>query len=291
MIPSQFTYHQPKSLTDALSLMRQFDGDGRVISGGMSLVPAMKLRLIQPEHLIDIGKLKEIRYIKKIPDGISIGAGTTYRDLTESKIIAKNLPLLAEAASLVGDIQVRNKGSIGGSAAHADPAADLPAVLSALDARFFIKGGNRTRNLTAKNFFLDAYETNIEPSEILTEILLPALPKNSGSAYIKFGNKASRFAIVGAAAVIATADGKTCKYARISVTGAGPKPQRLLAAEKYLQGKLLSDAIFDASIEKSMKDLELLSDIHGSEEYRLHLSSVISKRACKLAFRRSSETI
>ncbi|MBD85197.1 MAG: carbon monoxide dehydrogenase [Chloroflexi bacterium] len=286
MIPSQFTYHRPKSLTDALSLMRQFDGDGRVVSGGMSLVPAMKLRLIQPDHLIDIGKLKEIRYIKNMSDGVAIGAGTTYRDLIESKIVLKKLPLLAEAASLVGDTQIRNRGSIGGSAAHADPAADLPAVLSALDARFLIKGGIRSRNLSAKKFFVDAYETDLHPSEILTEIIMPSLPQNSGTAYVKFANKASRFAIVGAAVVIATTKDNICNHVRISLTGAGPKPQRLLVAEKYLQGTLLSTEAIDTAIQKSIKNIEVLSDIHGSEEYRLHLSKVISARACNLAWDR-----
>ena len=252
----------------------------------MSLVPAMKLRLIQPDHLIDIGKLKEIRYIKNMSDGVAIGAGTTYRDLIESKIVLKKLPLLAEAASLVGDTQIRNRGSIGGSAAHADPAADLPAVLSALDARFLIKGGIRSRNLSAKKFFVDAYETDLHPSEILTEIIMPSLPQNSGTAYVKFANKASRFAIVGAAVVIATTKDNICNHVRISLTGAGPKPQRLLMAEKYLQGTLLSTEAIDTAIQKSIKNIEVLSDIHGSEEYRLHLSKVISARACNLAWDR-----
>ncbi len=289
MIPSKFTYHSPNSLAQAISLMREFDGDGRVISGGMSLIPAMKLRLIQPDHLIDIGKLKELRYIRNKSGVISIGASTTYRDLIDSKLILSRLPILAEAASLVGDIQVRNRGTIGGSVSHADPAADLPAVLSALNARFVLKGGSRSRNLSAKNFFVDAYETDLQPCEILTEILIPNLPKNAGSSYIKFANKASRFAIVGVAAAAVVSQGNICEYIRISVTGAGPKPQRLYKTENYLKAKTVSLLRINTAIEKSLKDIELISDIHGSEEYRLHLTKVISSRACQLAVERSRQ--
>ena len=287
MIPSKFSYHRPKSLIQAISLLREFNDEGRIISGGMSLVPAMKLRLVQPDHLIDIGKLKELRYIRNKFGSISIGSGTTYHDLIESKLINKHLPLLAEAASMVGDIQVRNKGTIGGSASHADPAADLPAVLSALNARFVIKGGTRTRNIGAKSFFVDAYETDLRSSEILTEIIIPIIPNYAGSAYIKFANKASRFAIVGSAAVIKISKSHVCEFARIGITGAGPKPQRLNAAENYLKGRPVSVSSIDTAIAKSLKDLEIISDIHGSEEYRLHLAKIISSRACQLAIDRS----
>ncbi len=287
MIPAAFTYHAPASLRQAVRLMREHEGDARVISGGMSLVPAMKLRLVQPEHVVDIGRLGELSYIRRLDDGIAIGAGTTYCEIERSHILAGAAPLLVETAGVVGDLQVRNRGTIGGSAAHADPAADIPAALLALDARMRIVGGSRPRTISAERFFVDAYETTLGPTEILTEVRFAKAPPRTGSAYVKFANKASRFAIVGVAASVTINRRGVCERARIAVTGAGPAPVRAKASERVLVGKPLDAESIEKASRRASDGMEFLADIHGSEEYREHLTRVIAKRALEAAAARS----
>ena len=287
MIPAAFTYHAPASLRQAVQLMREHEGDARVISGGMSLVPAMKLRLVQPEHVIDIGRLGELSYIRRIDGGIAIGAGTTYREIENSRVLAGAAPLLVETAEVVGDIQVRNRGTIGGSAAHADPAADIPAALLAIDARMRIVGGSRPRTISAERFFVDAYETALGPTEILTEVSFGKAPPRTGSAYVKFANKASRFAIVGVAASVTVNRRGVCERARVAVTGAGPAPVRAKTSERALVGRPLDAEAIEKASRRAGDGMEFLGDIHGSEEYREHLTRVISKRALEAAATRS----
>lgn len=286
MIPAAFTYHAPANLRQAIRLMREFE-DARVIAGGMSLVPAMKLRLVQPEHLVDIGVLEDLRYVRRTDDGIAVGAASTYRDVQKSRSAAKISPLLLETIAQVGDIQVRNKGTVAGSAAHADPAADVPAALLASEAKMWVVGGARSRAIPADRFFIDAYETALEPNEILAEVRIPKVPPRTGYAYVKFANKASRFAVVGVAALVTVDKRGVCTRVRIAVAGAGPRPHRARAAERLLTAKSLDGAAIARAAGRSAEGLEFLADIHGSEEYREHLTRVISQRAVALATERA----
>ena len=238
MIPAAFAYHAPKSLREAVRLLREYEGEARVVSGGMSLIPAMKLRLVQPEHLVDIGRLDELSYVQRAGDGLRIGAATTYRDIEKSRAVESVAPLLTETARVVGDLQVRNKGTIGGAAAHADPAADVPAALLALEARLRVVGGRRSRVIPAHRFFVDAYETVLGPTEVLTEVEIPKMPPRTGWAYVKFANKASRFAIVGVAALLTLDRKGGVTRARIAVTGAGPRPVRAQGERTAADGTL-----------------------------------------------------
>lgn len=291
MIPAAFTYHAPGTLREAVRLLREHEGGARVVAGGMSLVPAMKLRLVQPEHLVDIGRLDGLSYVRRTGDGVAVGAGTTYRRAEASRVLADAAPLLVETIGQVGDIQVRNRGTVGGAAAHADPAADVPAALLALDARLRLTGGQRPRTITAERFFVDAYETVIGPTEILTEILIPKAPPRTGWAYVKFANKASRFAIVGVAAAVSTDLRGVCARARVAVTGAGPKPARAKASERALRGRQLSGGAIASAAERASAGMEFLADIHGSEEYREHLTCVIARRAIEAAAQRAGAAV
>ncbi len=294
MIPAAFTYHAPSALADALRLLREHEGEARVLAGGMSLVPAMKMRLVQPEHVIDIGRLGGLSGVStdSSPAGgasqVVIGAMTTYRQIERSRVVAAAAPVLVEAASSVGDLQVRNRGTIGGALAHADPAADVPAALLALDARIVLAGGRRRRVVPADRFFVDAYETAVRPAEILTSVSFERVSRRAGSAYVKFANKASRFAIVGVAAVLEADRQGRCSSARIAVTGAGPMPRRAKASERALLGKPLEAASIEQASRRAGRGIDFLADIHASREYREHLTRVITKRALEAAAARTA---
>ena len=288
MIPATFTYHAPRSLREAVHLLRAYEDDARVVAGGMSLVPAMKLRLVQPGHLIDIGRLSELDYIRRTEDGgVAIGAGATYRSIERSRTVAAVAPVLVETVRQVGDLQVRNRGTLCGSAAHADPAADAPAALLALDAAFHTTGGRSRRAIPARRFFVDAYETALGPTEVLTEIRIPRQSARTGSAYLKFANKASRFAIVGVAAAVTLDRRGVCTRARVAVTGAGPRAVRAVASERYLTGREASPEAIAAAAARASSGMEFIEDIHGSEEYREHLTRVLTRRALTEAARRA----
>ncbi len=298
MIPAAFAYHAPADAAEALRLLREHEGEARLLAGGMSLVPAMKMRLVQPEHIIDIGRIKALSGVSRTPAApakaptIAIGATTTYRQIERSRIIASAAPLLVETASSVGDIQVRNRGTIGGALSHADPAADLPAALLALNANITLAGQRRPRTIPAERFFIDAYETTARPTELLASVSFERVPPRAGSAYVKFANKASRFAIVGVAAIVEADRLGRCAYARIAITGAGPIPKRAKASERALIGKPLNPAAIEQTIEQASRragqGIEFLSDIHASQEYREHLARVITKRALEAAVARAT---
>ena len=288
MIPAPFAYRKPDSLRGAVRLLREHEGEARVVAGGMSLIPAMKLRLAQPEILVDIGGLPELGGLRRSDDGgLALGACVTYRRVETSRSVRAAAPLLAETVAQIGDLQVRNRGTIGGSAAHADPAADAPAALLALDASVRVAGGARPRLIPASRFFLDAYETALGPTEVVTEILIPKQPPRAGSTYLKFANKASRFAIVGVAASLALDRRGACARACVAVTGAGPRPVRARATERFLEGRKPFPSAVTEAASLAAKGMEFIEDIHGSEEYREHLTRVIARRALEEAARRA----
>jgi carbon-monoxide dehydrogenase medium subunit len=239
----------------------------------------MNLRLAQPKALIDIGKIPNLSGIREDNGTIVIGAMTTHYMVESSALLKQKAPILPEAAAVIGDVQVRNRGTIGGSIAHADPAGDFPAVAVALDMQLTAVGPRGERTLRAREFFVDILTTALQPDEILTEIRVPAIAPRTGSAYEKFPNPASRYAIVGVAAVI-TADGNgVCQKASIGLNGVTGKPVAATGVEQALVGKRLNDQAIQEAAGKAADGLEPLGDIFASAEYRAHLARVFTKRA------------
>ena len=287
MVSSSFQYFAPTSVAEAAQLLEQHGDDAKLLAGGHSLIPLMKLRLSEPGVVIDLGRIGDMAYIREEDGGLAIGAMTTYAQLESSDLVAARAPVLAEAASQVADPQVRNMGTIGGSLSHADPAGDLPAVAIALGARLITSSTGEHRSIGADDFFVDLLTTALAPNEILNEIAIPAPPSGSGSAYAKFANKASHYAIVGVAAVVGLDANGVCNHASIGVTGAGPVATRASEAEAALRGSRLDDAAVSAAAGAAGSGIDFLDDIHASAEYRAHLTSVFAARAIRQAASRA----
>ncbi len=288
MNPAKFEYHAPSTLQEAVSLLREHEGDAKVLGGGQSLIPAMRFRLVQPDHLIDLKRIHGLSYVRRRDGKIAIGAMTTYRAIETSALLQRSAPIFAETIDVLADVQVRNKGTIGGALAHADPAADLPAVVTAMEATVRVVGGRRSRSIPAHRFFQDAYTTVLGDTEVISEILVDPLPRRTGSSYQKFANKASRFAIVGVAAVV-TLDAKgICTRVRISVTGAGPTAARARRAERMLEGNPPTEAAIEAAAVRAGQGIEFLADLHGSAAYRADLTCVLTSRALVQAISRAN---
>src|SRR5437867_1913497 len=219
MIPSNFEYFAPKSVPEALSLLNKYQEDVKVLAGGHSLLPQMKLRLAAPKYVVDIGRIPGLAYIKEADGKISIGALTTHYALESSALLKQKCPLLSETAAAIGDVQVRNRGTIGGSLAHNDPAADWPAAMLALNAELKLIGKSGERVVKAEDFFLDMLTTALQPTELLVEVHVPAHPSHTGSTYLKMHQKASGFAIVGVAARLTVNNSQICQDAAIGITG------------------------------------------------------------------------
>ena len=287
MIPAPFEYHAPTSMREALTLLRQHRGDAKVLAGGHSLIPVMKLRLAQPSHVIDLGRISDLSYVREQDPGLAIGPMTTYQTLERSTLVQHHVPTLAEAVGLVGDVQVRNKGTIGGCIAHADPAGDLPAVVVALEASIHTAGGGRARTIPADRFFVDAFTTLLGETEVITEIRVPALPPGTGGSYQKFANKSSRFAVVGVAAFVTLDEKGVCQRVRVGITGAGPKAVRARMAERYLEGREPSKDILAEAAKRATRGIEFQADLHGSAEYREHLTRELTSNALTEALSRA----
>ena len=286
MIPAAFEYHAPTSLRQALALLRRYPGEAKLMAGGHSLLPLMKLRLAQPSHVVDLSRIDGLAYIREQDGGLAIGPMTTYYMLESSDLVRKRAPALAETAAQVADLQVRNKGSIGGSIAHADPAGDMPAVVLALEARMRTTGGGRARIVPADRFFVDIFTTALRETEVITEIAVPAVPPRTGSSYKKFANKASHYAVVGVAALVTLDNKGNCQRVRIGVTGAGSRPVRARSAERYLTGKEPTDRNLQQAAQRASTGIDFVSDLHGSAEYREHLTHVFAGRALDQAISR-----
>jgi len=283
MIPAQFDYQVPATLEEAINLLAQ-DPDGtKVLAGGHSLIPAMKLRLAQPERLIDIARIRDLSYIREEGNVILIGATATHYELESSDLLRNICPLLPECARSIGDVQVRNKGTIGGSLAHCDPAGDWPAAAIALNAEVVLAGPGGERTMKAEDFFVDLLTTALEPGEILREVRIAKPQGKFGHAYQKAPHPASGFAVVGVAANITlNADG-SCATASLGVTGVGNKAYRPTGAEAALVGKKLDDQTIGAAAEKIADGIDVNGDLYASSEYRKHLATVHAARAIKAA--------
>lgn len=288
MIPSAFEYLAPTTLQEALSLLSTHKDAAKVLAGGHSLLPMMKLRLAAPAYLIDLGRIPHLAYIRENEGRIQIGPLTTHYMVESSDVLRQRLTALAEAAGMIGDVQVRNRGTIGGSLAHADPAGDLPAVMQMAEAQFKLIGPGGERTVAAEQFFVDLLTTALGPDELLTEVDVPVLPAHTGTAYMKVFQKASGFAIVGVAArMTLEADGRTCQTARIGVTGVAAKSFRARNVEQALESKAINEATITAAAEHASEDVEALSDLHASGDYRLALARVYTKRALLRALTRA----
>jgi carbon-monoxide dehydrogenase medium subunit len=283
MIPAQFDYEAPTTIAEALMLLAQNPDEAKVLAGGHSLIPAMKLRLAQPALLVDIGRIKDLSYIREEGNQILIGAMTTHYQLESSSLLQKICPLLPDCASHIGDVQVRNKGTIGGSVAHSDPAGDWPAAIIALNAEMIAAGPGGQRTIKADDFFVDLLTTALVPGEILREIRIAKPAGRFGHSYQKLRHPASGFAVVGVAAALKLGTDGSCESAGIGVTGVASKAYRAAAVEKALQGKSLNDQTIVEASSHSTDGVDLNSDLYASEEYRRHLAQVYTKRAIQAA--------
>lgn len=282
MIPAEFEYHAPASVSEALQLLTSLP-DARLLAGGHSLLPLMKLRLVTPAHLIDLGGIDGLRGVTDGGPILTIGALTSHWTIEASPEVRARVPILADTAGSIGDVQVRNFGTIGGSLAHGDPAADYPATLLALESEIVAEGLRGRRTIQAEEFFTGVFRTALHPEEILVEVRVPVPPVGAGSAYLSFPHPASGFAVVGVAAVITLDPKGACRRARIGVTGVGPAPYRAKAVESLLTGKPLTDELIAAASEHAADGIEVNADLFASAQYRGHLAGVYTKRAVHAA--------
>lgn len=285
MYPTSFDYHKPRSLADAAALLKK-DPEAKLLAGGHSLLPAMKLRLATPTALIDLAGLKELAGIKAAGATLEIGALTTHATVAASDVVRSSCALLAEAASHIGDAQVRNRGTMGGSVAHADPAADYPTALTALGATV-VTGGAASRTLAIEGFYTGLFQTQLGQGEIVTAVQVPTYGKGTGGAYEKHRHPASSYAVVNVAALVTIAGGK-CTKVSIVVGGVSVNPVRASAAEAALAGQAPAEAAFAAAAAKVGDSLtKPISDLYASGEYRVHLASVLARRALATAASRA----
>lgn len=289
MYAAPFEYYAPASVADAVALLEKFGEDAKVVSGSQSLVPLMKLRLASVKQLVDLHKIPGLAGISESGGAIVIGGLTTHHAIGASEIVRKKLPMMAEAAGNIGDAQVRNMGTIGGSLAHADPSADWPAVLTALDASVQIASRRGERTVKVSELIVGPLTTVLQPAEILTQVRVPLPQGRFGGAYEKMPHPASRFAVVGVAVEIFLDARGAVQSSRIALTGLGPKVSRASGVEKALQGKAPDAAAIKAAAARAAEGIELREDLIGSAAYKANLAAVYAERALKRAVARALE--
>lgn len=287
MIPAAFDYEAPATLDEAVRMLAERGDEAKVLAGGHSLIPAMKLRLAQPSVLIDLGRIGGLSYVREEAGRLLVGAMTTHHQLEADPRVREVCPLLSECAGAIGDVQVRNRGTIGGSLAHADPAADWPAAVLALDAEMVAVGASGERVIPAAEFFVDMLTTALGPGEILREVRVALPSGGAGQAYLKVAQPASGFAVVGVAAVVERGPGGVCRSARVAVTGLAAKAYRARRVEEALAGGGLDSGAVAAAAALAAEGVEANSDLYASAEYRGHLARVYARRAVELAASRA----
>jgi carbon-monoxide dehydrogenase medium subunit len=288
MFPRAFEYQVPSSIAETLELLAADPEETKVLAGGHSLLPMMKLRLAAPRRLLDLRRLRgELAYARAANGGVAIGALTTYHALLTAPDVAARCPLLVEAADQVGDRQVRNRGTIGGSLAHGDPAADMPAVMLALDAQIEAQGPQGSRRIAATDFFQGLYTTALASTELLTAIHIPALPDRAGAAYAKFRNPASGYAVVGVAALVALDPAGKIAAARVGITGVSDHAYRATAVEQALVGAEPTAEALAAAAAHAADGIDPLEDLFASADFRRHLTRVQTERALREAVARA----
>ncbi len=279
MNPSQFAYQRAGSVDEAIALLEEHGEGAKLIAGGHSLLPIMKLRLAEPEMLIDIGRIPDLRGVRRDEGEIAIGALVTHHQIATDAQIRSAAPLLADTAARVGDRQVRNRGTIGGALAHADAAADYPAAILALDATIIARGPRGERRIAAREFFVDFLTTDLQPDEVLTEVRSPGPSEGHGWSYQKLANQASGYAIVGVGAIVVLDADDACTDIRVGVTGTAAVPWRAEATESALRGQRLDAGAVAAAAELVDAGVEPLDDLHGSAEYRRRVTRGLTRRA------------
>lgn len=289
MKPAPFEYHRPRSLDEALALLAQHAGDAKPLAGGQSLIPAMNFRLATPAVLVDLNALDELAYITNGNGDLRIGGMTRQRAVERSAEIAKGAPLLNETMPFIAHPAIRNRGTIGGSLAHADPAAELPAVMLALNARFDLRSQNGSRSVQAADFFTGLFSTALESGELLTGIVIPRAQKKTGYAFQEISRRHGDFALVGVAAIVELDEQGRCANARIALLSVGDRPMLAETAAAILKEQMPSaDAIRAAAEAAATEDIDPPSDIHASSKYRRQLASVLTRRVLEHAFSRCS---
>ena len=289
MYSAPFEYHAPATLSEAIALLGRYGDEAKVLAGSQSLIPLMKLRLAQPAHVVDLRKVDGLTGVREAQGALLVGALTTHAAMAASELVRSKLPMAAEAASQIGDAQVRNLGTIGGSLAHADPSADWPAVLTALDATVVAAGLRGERTLKVQDLITGPLSTVLENGELLTQVKIPLPPARTAGAYEKLPNPASRFAIVGVAAEVSLDARNTVQWSRIAITGLASKVTRATAVEQALQGKAVDAATVKAASARAAAGMELRPDLIGSAAYKAQLAAVYTERAVLRAVSRARE--
>jgi len=287
MIPSRFDYVAPSTLDDAVTLLREHGGEAKVLSGGQSLIPMLKLRLATPTVLVDINRIPGLDYVEERDGALHIGALAREAELERSAVVRARYPLLFDTARVIADPIVRNSATICGNVAHGDPGNDHPATMIALDASFVIRGANGTRTVAARDFFVGLFTTLLEPDEIVTEIVIPSPPARSGGAYMKLERKVGDFAMAAVAAQLTLDSTGACQRAGIALTNVGATPIRAASAEAFLAGKPLDATTIGEAATMAASAAEPVADRRGSEEYKRDLVRVLAARALQKAARRA----
>jgi CO/xanthine dehydrogenase FAD-binding subunit len=288
MKPPRFEYVAPTTLDEALALAARHGDRAKVLAGGQSLIPLLNFRLAHPEVLIDINRVAELAYVRRHGGGFTIGALTRQHALERSDIVRTRLPILAEACRLIGHRPIRHRGTLGGSLAHSDPAAELPAVMVALEAEITAAGPKTRRTVAADRFFVGPLASALEPGELLVEVQIPDLPRATGGAFVEMARRAGDFALVGVAALITLDGAGRCQRARIALCGAGPTPVRARAAEEALIGRAPAGDALDAAATQAAAATSPPSDVHGSADFRRRLARHLTREAIALAAGRAT---
>lgn len=283
MYPQSFEYVAPRTLKDAVDFLRQHEGEAKILAGGQSLIPILKMRFASFGYLVDIGGLQDLHYIKRDREDIRIGALAKTAEVEESQDIKMNDLMLAEAASKVADSQVRNMGTVGGNCVHGDPGNDLPSVMLALDAIYKVTGPSGSRDIPASEFYRDSYSTSLGDTEILTEIVVPVIQHGSGGAYIKHKRRSGDFSVAAVAAFVTIDGSGSCGTVRIAITSIGPINFRSRKAEEFLIGKKLSDQNIAKAVELMVNSAEPVADPYGSVEFKKEILRKIGIEALSKA--------
>jgi len=290
MKPAPFEYYVPDSIEQALDLLHEHGEAAKLLAGGQSLVPAMNFRVIQPKVLIDLNQLAELMYIREADGALQIGAMTRGRKLEFAPVIAKNVPLLADVMPYVAHPQIRNRGTLGGSLANADPAAELPVIMLALGARLKVASSERERWVDAHNFFVGMFTTDLASDEMLLEVQLPSIPPRTGWSFMEVAPRAGDYAMLGVAALVTLDENGRCKLATLVYLNAGDGPVEAKEASQSLQGQILDDMLIEsAAALASENEIDPFGNVHVSPAYQRHLANVLTKKTLKLAAQRAGE--
>ena len=287
MIPGHFDYVRPADLAETLRILQEREGEAKLLSGGYSLIPLIKLRLAQPALLVDLRDVTGLDGIGETDDYLRIGARTTHRQIHEAEVVRNAYPLLHDVTGVIGDPQVRNWGTIGGSVAHADPASDWPAVLLATSATIVCRSQSGERTIAARDFFLDTFQTAIEPTEVLTEVRIPRRPRGSGGAYVKLERKVGDFATVGVAIVVRLRPDGVIGSAGIGLTGVAETPFAATDAEAVLAGNAPSEEVFRRAADAAAAQSRPAGDVRGPVEYKRAMAAELTMRSLRLAVERA----